>query len=312
MHSHMPEEWKIAVLIPCLDEERTIGNVVRDFKDVLPSADIYVYDNASTDATAAEASRAGAIVRSELRRGKGNVVRSMFRDIDADIYVMVDGDDTYSAADAEKLVSAVEGGADMAVGDRNIVGQYGRQGPRRFHLTGNLLVRTLVRGLFKSEIHDIMSGYRAFSRRFVKNYPVLFGGFQLETDMTVFASHRFLSVREIPVRYRERKEGGSPSKLRTYADGFAVILAIVNLYRYYRPFAFFSFLAVVFALSGLASGTPVLIEYIETRYILRVPLAILASSLVAIGANLFVSGILSDTVHRSQREAFETDIRRKS
>jgi hypothetical protein len=236
----------------------------------------------------------------------------MFADIEADIYVMVDGDDTYSAADAKKLVSAVEEGVDMVVGDRNIVGQYGRQGPRRFHLAGNLLVRTLVRGLFKSDIHDIMSGYRAFSRRFVKNYPVLFGGFQLETDMTVFASHRFLSVREIPVGYRERQVGENPSKLRTYSDGFAVILAIVNLYRYYRPFAFFSFLAVVFVLSGLAFGTPVLIEYIKTRYILRVPLAILASSLVAIGVNLFVSGILSDTVHRGQREAFETDIRRKS
>jgi glycosyltransferase involved in cell wall biosynthesis len=308
----MPGERNIAVLVPCLNEERTIGKVVRDFKVALPSADIYVYDNASTDSTAAEALRSGAVVRTESRRGKGNVVRSMFRDIEADIYVMVDGDDTYSAADAKKLLSAVVAGADMVVGDRNIVGQYGHQGPRRFHLTGNLLVRTLVRGLFKSEIYDIMSGYRAFSRRFVKNYPVLFGGFQLETDMTVFASHRFLSVREIPVKYRERKEGENPSKLRTYSDGLAVILAIVNLYRYYRPFAFFSFLAIVFALSGLASGTPVLIEYIETHYILRVPLAILASSLVAIGVNLFVSGILSDTVHRSQREAFETDIRRKS
>ncbi len=301
----------VAVLIPCLNEERTIGSVVRGFREAIPEADVYVYDNASTDTTAVEASRAGAIVRSERRRGKGNVVRSMFRDIEADIYVIVDGDDTYRAADAGKLVEAVEGGVDMVVGDRNIVGQYGRQGPRRFHLTGNLLVRTLVRGLFHSEVQDIMSGYRAFSRRFVKNYPVLFGGFQLETDMTIFASHRFLSVREIPVGYRERQEGESLSKLRTYSDGFSVILAIVNLYRYYRPFAFFSFLAALFVSFGLVSGIPVLIEYIETRYILRVPLAILASSLVAIGVNLFVSGILSDTVHRSQREAFETDIRRK-
>ena len=235
---------KIAVLIPCYNEEMTIGKVIDDFHRVCPDADVYVYNNNSTDATAAIAAAKGAIVREEYRQGKGNVIRSMFRDIDADCYIMVDGDDTYPAEDAWQAAQMVlKGQADMCIGDR-LSSTYFVENKRAFHNMGNRMVRFLINWIFRSDIHDIMTGCRAFSPLFVKSYPVISSGFEIETEMTIHALDKNMVIQEIPIRYRDRPDG-SESKLNTYSDGIRVICTILSLFKNYRPFQFFSLLSLI-------------------------------------------------------------------
>ena len=234
---------KIAVLIPCYNEELTIRAVVEDFKNVIPEADIYVYDNNSNDDTAKIAKEAGAIVVPEYRQGKGHVVRSMFRDIEADCYIMVDGDDTYPAKDAYNVAKLVlENKADMAIGDR-LSSTYFRENKRPFHNTGNKLVRTLINKIFKSEVKDIMTGCRAFNRKFVKSFPVLSNGFEIETEMSIHALDKRFLIAEIPIAYRDRPEG-SESKLNTFQDGYRVLKTILKLYKDYKPLSFFGLIAL--------------------------------------------------------------------
>lgn len=305
----MDTPLRIAVLIPCFNEEKTIAKVVADFRRELPDADIYVYDNNSSDRTVERAVAAGAIVRREPRQGKGFVVQRMLRDVDADVYVLVDGDDTYPAEVVGRMIGAIGDGADMVVGDRLSNGTYDKENKRSFHGFGNMLVRWLVNMLFKADLRDIMSGYRVFSRAFVKHYPVLVGGFQLETDMTIFALDRDFVIREVPVGYRDRPKG-SVSKLNTYSDGARVLLVIFNLFRYYRPLPYFTWLAAVFLVAGLVAGVPVVVEFIGTAYVTKVPSAVLAVAFVLLSALSFMSGIILDAVRRSDAEAFERGMKR--
>ena len=235
---------KIAVLIPCYNESKTIAKVVSDYKAVLPTADIYVYDNNSKDDTDKIANEAGAIVRYERRQGKGNVIRTMFREIDADCYIMIDGDDTYPAENAAEMCRLVlEEKVDMVIGDR-LSSTYFEENKRPFHNFGNSLVRGLINRLFHANVKDIMTGYRAFSKPFVKHFPVLSQGFEIETEMTIHALDKNFYIREVPVQYRDRPEG-SVSKLNTYSDGAKVLMTIARLFREYKPFLFFSIVAVL-------------------------------------------------------------------
>jgi len=295
---------QIAILIPCWNEEKTISKVIGDFREQLPDADIYVYDNNSKDRTVEISENAGAIVRREVRQGKGFVVQRMFREIDADIYVLADGDDTYPADAVKGMIDAVREGADMVVGDRLSSGAYAKENKRNFHGFGNSLVRSLVNILFKSDLKDIMSGYRVFSRDFVKNYPILVGGFQLETDMTIFALDRDFVIREMPIDYRDRPTG-SVSKLNTYTDGAKVLLVIFNLFRYYRPFPYFFSISIAFSLIGLCVGVPVVIGYLETGLVPKLPSAVLSVAFILLAALSFMCGIILDAVKRSGMESFE-------
>lgn len=302
---------KIAVLIPCYNEEKTIKKVVEDFKMVLPEATIYVYDNNSKDQTSTIAKKSGAIVRKEFRQGKGFVVQKMFREIDADLYLLVDGDDTYPADDAKNLINiSIKYDADMVVGDRLSNGTYAQENKRGFHNFGNALVKNMVNLFFKSDLRDIMSGYRVFSKKFVKNYPILVGGFQLETDMTIFALDRKFVIKEVPIIYRDRPEG-SVSKLNTYSDGFKVVMVIFNLFRYYRPFLYFSLFALLFIIVGLVIGLPVVLEYLKTSYISKVPSAILASGLMILGVLSLVCGLILDAIKRLNDEVSELNMKER-
>lgn len=302
---------KIAILIPCYNEEKTIKKVVGDFRKVLPEATVYVYDNNSKDQTSDIAQKSGAIVRKEFRQGKGFVVQKMFREIDADLYLLVDGDDTYPAEDAKKLVDvSIEYDVDIVVGDRLSNGTYAQENKRGFHNFGNALVKNMVNLFFKSNLKDIMSGYRVFSKKFVKNYPILVGGFQLETDMTIFALDRKFTIREVPIIYRDRPEG-SVSKLNTYSDGLKVVIVIFNLFRYYRPFLYFSLFALLFAITGLVIGLPVVLEYLKTSYISKVPSAILASGLMILGVLSLVCGLILDAIKRLSDEVSELNMKER-
>jgi len=273
---------KIAVLIPCYNEELTVEKVVKDFRKYLPMASIYVYDNNSTDRTYELAQNAGAIVRKEPRQGKGNVVKSMFRDIDADVYIMVDGDDTYPASEVEKLVEPVlNGSADMVIGDRLTNGTYFEENKRGFHGFGNNLVKGLINLLFNSDVKDIMTGYRAYSKKFVKLMPVMSEGFQIETEMTIFSLVYGMKIVEVPITYQDRPEG-SESKLNTFRDGFKVLVTLFDLFKDYRPFIFFTLVSLVFLILGLAIGIPVVLEFMSTNFITKVPSAVLAASLCII------------------------------
>lgn len=235
---------KIAVLIPCYNESKTIEKVIKDYKNALPEADIYVYDNNSSDGTDEIAENAGAIVRYEYHQGKGNVIRTMFRDIDADCYLMIDGDDTYPAENARQMVELViEKGVDMVIGDR-LSSTYFTENKRPFHNFGNTIVRSSVNKLFGGNLTDIMTGYRAFSPLFVKSFPVISKGFEIETEMSIFALDKNLHVESVPVTYRDRPEG-SESKLNTYSDGFKVLTTIMKLYKDYKPLPFFGFIALL-------------------------------------------------------------------
>lgn len=294
---------KIAVLIPCFDEGKTVAKVVKDFKKALPRAKIYVYDNNSTDDTSKKAKSAGAIVKSECRQGKGNVVRAMFCDIDADCYLMVDGDDTYPANRAKELCNMVlSSGVDMAIGDR-LSSNYFKENKRRFHNIGNRLVRFLINRIFKSDIKDVMSGYRAFSRTFVKTYPVLSGGFEVETEMTIHALDKRFSVKEMPITYKNREYG--KSKLNTFSDGAIVVRTIIRLFEECRPMMFFGFLAFLFSVIALIMGIPVVVEYFDTGVVPRFPTLITAGFLMMVALMMMVCGIILKVISRKHKEMFE-------
>lgn len=296
---------KVAVLIPCYNEAVTIGKVVDDFKRVLPDADIYVYDNNSKDDTAAIAEDHGAIVRTEPRQGKGNVVRQMFREIDADYYIMVDGDDTYPAEAAPRLLEPLMNDtADMTVGDRLSNGTYGEENDRAFHGFGNNLVRWLIKVIYGYAFDDVMTGYRAFNRIFVKTTPVLSEGFQIETELSIHAVDKRFRIVDVPIDYRDRPEG-SYSKLSTFGDGAKVLRAIASLFKDHKPMAFFGWLALILIVLGLIAGIPVIAEYFQTGLVPRFPTAILAIALVICGALSFTAGIILDTVAKTGRKQWE-------
>ena len=295
---------KVAVLLPCYNEEKTIGKVVRDFRDALPEADIYVYDNNSTDRTADEAAAAGAIVRHEYLQGKGNVIRRMFREVEADCYLMADGDDTYPAHHAPEMVELVlEKQVDMVIGDR-LSSTYFQQNKRPFHNLGNRLVRGLICQLWHTQVKDIMTGYRAFSRPFVKLFPVMSGQFEIETEMTIHALDKRFSLKEIPVEYRDRPEG-SVSKLNTFSDGFKVLRTIVTLFKEYRPMRFFGWLAVLLAVTAVALFIPVLSEYFETGLVQRFPTLFVSLFLFLAALQSLFTGLCLDVMVTKDRKQYE-------
>jgi len=295
---------KIAVLIPCYNESLTIEKVIKDYKKVLPEADIYVYDNNSTDHTDEISKKAGAIVRYEYRQGKGNVIRSMFRDIDADCYLMIDGDDTYPAESAREMCNYVlEGKADMVIGDR-LSSTYFTENKRPFHNFGNKIVRWSINKLFKNNIRDIMTGYRAFSYDFVKGFPVLSKGFEIETEMTIHAVDKNFKLVEMPIAYRDRPEG-SVSKLNTYKDGFKVLKTIASLFKEYKPGIFFGFFASIFLLVSLILGVPVFLEYFDTGLVPRFPSLIVSGIFLVISLLLWITGIILEVIVKKHHQLYE-------
>ena len=295
---------KIAVLIPCYNEALTVAKVVKDYKKALPNADIYVYDNNSSDGTDEIAKKAGAIVRYEYRQGKGNVIRSMFKDIDADCYLMIDGDDTYPAENAKEMCQYVlDGKADMVIGDR-LSSTYFTENKRAFHNFGNKLVRSLINHLFKSNIRDIMTGYRAFSYDFVKTFPVLSKGFEIENEMTIHAVYNNFKLIEIPVSYRDRPEG-SVSKLNTYSDGVKVLMTIARLFKEYKPTIFFSFVGTILLILSLIFGIPVFSEFFKTGLVPRFPTLIFALILLIISILMYITGIILEVVAKKNKQIFE-------
>lgn len=298
------EKRKIAVLIPCYNEAQTIEKVIKDYKQVLPDATIYVYDNNSRDETASIAQKAGAVVRHEYRQGKGNVIRTMFREIDADCYLMIDGDDTYPAENAKEMCDLVlSGKADMVIGDR-LSSTYFTENKRPFHNFGNRIVRFSINKLFHNEIKDIMTGYRAFSYEFVKGFPVLSKGFEIETEMTIHAVDKNFKLVEIPVNYRDRP-AGSVSKLNTYKDGFKVLKTIATLFKEYKPGMFFGLIAALFLLISLILGVPVFLEYFETGLVPRFPSLIVAGISLVIALLLWISGVILSVIVKKHRQLYE-------
>lgn len=302
----------IAVIIPCYNEALTIGKVIDDFRSELPEATVYVYDNNSTDGTAEIARTRGAIVKYEPRQGKGNVCRQMFRDIDADCYLMVDGDDTYPAESARSLCAPILAGeADMVVGDRLSNGTYAQQNARAFHGFGNDLVRAMIRWIYGYGFEDVMTGYRAMSRPFVKTFPVLSEGFQIETELSIHAVDRRWRIADVPVEYRNRPEG-SVSKLNTVRDGLKVIAMIGTLFKDYRPLKFFSLVALLFCIGGLCAGIPVVNEYLATGLVPRFPTAILAVALMFMAALSLATGFILDAVAKVERKQWELRVYRQT
>lgn len=294
----------IAVLIPCYNEAKTIKKVVEDTKAALPEAVIYVYDNNSTDDTAKIASEAGAVVRHEYVQGKGNVIRRMFREIDAKCYVMVDGDDTYPMESAKEMVSLVlEYNSDMVVGDR-LSSTYFTQNKRPFHNFGNSMVRATINHLFDCDIKDIMTGFRAFSYGFVKTFPVLSKGFEIETEMTIFAVQNNMQIDNVIVDYRDRP-AGSESKLNTYSDGFKVIGTILRLYKDYKPMGFFTIVALILAAIGVGFFVPVFIEYLETGMVAKFPTLIVCGFVLLASLQTFFTGLTLSQVNNQNRRDFE-------
>ena len=295
---------KIAVLIPCYNEEKTVEKVVRDFRAVLPEATVYVYDNNSSDRTAQLAEAAGAVVRHEYSQGKGNVLRRMFREIDAECYILVDGDDTYPAESAPEMCRLVlEHQADMVVGDR-LSSTYFTENKRPFHNFGNSLVRMSINCLFGAKIQDIMTGYRAFSFAFVKTFPVLSRGFEIETEMSIHAVQRNMQVENVVIEYRDRP-AGSVSKLNTYSDGARVLGTILKLYKNYRPFGFFTAIAVILALISLLFMVPVLTEYFVTGLVPRFPTLIVCGFVMIAALMLFVAGVILSSLLGKDKRDFE-------
>lgn len=295
---------KIAILIPCYNESKTIEKVIKDYKSVLPDADIYVYDNNSSDGTDIIAKEAGAIVRYEYRQGKGNVIRSMFKDIDADCYLMIDGDDTYPKESAIEMCNLIlDKKADMVIGDR-LSSTYFKENKRPFHNFGNVLVRGLINTLFKSKVRDIMTGYRAFSRDFVKTFPVLSKGFEIETEMTIHALDKNFLLKEIPIEYRDRPEG-SVSKLNTFSDGFKVLKTIARLFKEYKPQIFFNIIAAVFFIVSVIFAIPVFAEYFKTGLVPRIPTLIFSGFLAVISILMIVCGLILEVIVKKHRQLFE-------
>ncbi len=298
---------KIAVLIPCYNESKTIEKVVKDYHKVLPDADIYVYDNNSSDGTDKIAEKAGAIIRYEYKQGKGNVIRSMFKDIDADCYLMIDGDDTYPKENAVEMCNLIlERKADMVIGDR-LSSTYFTENKRPFHNFGNVLVRGLINFLFKSNVRDIMTGYRAFSYDFVKTFPVLSKGFEIETEMTIHALDKNFLLKEIPVEYRDRP-AGSVSKLHTFRDGAKVLKTITRLFKEYKPRLFFGLLSLLFFIISMIIGIPVFKEYFDTGLVPRFPSLIFAGFMLVISMLFFTCGIILEVVVKKHRQLFELEL----
>ena len=300
---------RTAVLIPCYNESKTIEKVICDFQKVLPEAVIYVYDNNSSDGTDAIAREAGAIVRYEYQQGKGNVIRRMFSEIDADCYLMVDGDDTYPAEAAAEMVNKVlDKRADMVVGDR-LSSTYFEENKRPFHNFGNSIVRWSINTLFKNDIKDIMTGYRAFSYRFVKTFPVLSQGFEIETEMSIHAVDKNMYVENVVIDYRDRPEG-SVSKLNTYSDGFKVILTIIRLFRTYRPGGYFGIIAAALALFSAIFFVPVLLAYASTGLVEKFPTLIVCGFVMIAAIVSFFAGLVLKTIYQKNRQDFEMELYR--
>lgn len=301
------DNQKIAVLIPCYNESQTIAKVVTDFKRVLPEADIYVYDNNSGDGTDEIARENGAIVRYEHMQGKGNVVRRMFREIDADCYILVDGDDTYPAEHAKEMAEWVLlKNVDMVIGDR-LSTTYFAENKRAFHGFGNKVVRSLINGIFKGNVKDIMTGYRAFSPLFVKNFPVISKGFEIETEMTIYALDKNIYIKEIPVEYRDRPEG-SQSKLNTVSDGMKVLGMILQLFREYRPLGFFTWIAVFLGAFGIGMFIPVFIDYLNTGLVERFPTLIVAGFMVVAALLFWMCGVILQVVVKKHKQLAEVQM----
>ncbi len=300
---------EIAVLIPCYNESKTIEKVVTEFKEALPNAVIYVYDNNSSDGTDEIAKKAGAVVRYEHQQGKGNVIRRMFSEIDAKCYIMVDGDDTYPATNVKEMADKILiDRADMVVGDR-LSSTYFKENKRPFHNFGNSLVRGSINMLFKSDIKDIMTGYRAFSYRFVKTFPVLSKGFEIETEMSIHAVDKNMYVENVVIDYRDRPEGSS-SKLNTYSDGFKVLRTIARLFRTYRPGRFFGIISLILVLLALIFIIPVVIEFVQTGLVPRFPTLIVCGFAVIAAIQSFFSGQILKTIYQKNRQDFEMDLYR--
>ena len=300
---------KIAVLIPCYNESKTIDKVVRDFKKALPEATIYVYDNNSKDGTDKIAKNAGAIVRYEHQQGKGNVIRRMFSEIDAECYLMVDGDDTYPAEAASQMVDKIlNDKADMIVGDR-LSSTYFEENKRPFHNFGNSIVRWSINTLFKNDIKDIMTGYRAFSYRFVKTFPVLSKGFEIETEMSIHAVDKNMFVENVIIDYRDRPEG-SESKLNTYSDGIKVLMTIMRLFRTYRPGGFFGVIASILALIAIIFFVPILITYSRTGLVPQLPTLIVCGFVMIAAIQSLFAGLVLKTIYQKNRQDFEMELYR--
>ena len=298
------ESKKIAILIPCYNESKTIEKVVKDYKKALPDADIYVYDNNSKDHTDEIASKAGAIVRYEYRQGKGNVIRTMFRDIDADCYLMIDGDDTYPAENAKEMCDLVlSGKADMVIGDR-LSSTYFTENKRPFHNFGNRIVRLLINKLFNNNIKDIMTGYRAFSYDFVKGFPVLSKGFEIETEMTIHAVDKNYKLVEIPVTYRDRPEG-SVSKLNTYSDGMKVLKTIATLFKEYKPMGFFGIISIILTIISLIFLIPPFAGYFATGEVAKFPSLIVGCFILLTAILSLMCGIILQVIVKKDRQQYE-------
>ena len=303
----MPD--KIAVLIPCYNESKTVSKVIRDMRKALPESVIYVYDNNSTDGTDEIARKEGAVVRYEYQQGKGNVIRSMFRDIDAQCYLMVDGDDTYPAEFAAQMCEKVlKNGTDMVVGDR-LSSTYFTENKRPFHNFGNSIVRGSINRLFKSDIKDIMTGYRAMSYRFVKTFPVLSRNFEIETEMTIHAVNYNMQVENVVVEYRDRPQG-SESKLNTYSDGFRVIRKMMQLYKNYKPLHFFGMLALLLIAVSVILFVPVFLEYLNTGLVPRFPTLIACGFILLAGIQSFFAGMMLEVMAAKDRKDFEYRLNR--
>lgn len=295
---------KIAVLIPCYNESKTIKKVIEDFKKNLPEAAIYVYDNNSIDGTDKIAKKAGAIVRYEKKQGKGNVIRTMFREIDAECYIMVDGDDTYPAENAVEMSNLVlDKKVDMVIGDR-LSSTYFSENKRPFHNLGNILVRGLINLIYKSNIRDVMTGYRAFSYRFVKTFPVLSKGFEIETEMTIHTLDKNMYFENVIIEYRDRPKG-SVSKLNTYSDGFKVIKTILTLFKNYKPFIFFNIISLILLMMGFAFLIPVLIEYFKTGLVLKMPSFLTSVFFFISSIQSFFGGLILQTMMKNKKQEFE-------
>ncbi|SHK61992.1 glycosyltransferase family 2 protein [Hespellia stercorisuis] len=298
---------KIAVLVPCYNESRTVEKVITDWKRELPEAVIYVYDNNSTDDTTQIAERAGAVVRHEYQQGKGNVIRRMFREIDAECYIMIDGDDTYPAEYGKEMVASVlERQVDMVVGDR-LSSTYFEENKRPFHNWGNSLVRGTINRLFKSNIRDIMTGYRAFSYQFVKSFPVLSKGFEIETEMSIHAIDKNMLVENVIIEYRDRPEG-SESKLNTYSDGFKVLKTIGRLYKNYKPMSFFGVISLLLCICAVILFVPVLAAYMKTGLVLRFPTLIVSGFMFIVSIQSLFTGLILSTLVEKNRQDFEAKL----
>ena len=303
----MEKNKKTAILIPCYNESKTIAKVIKDHQLVMPHADIYVYDNNSSDGTAEIAQKAGAIVRYEYRQGKGNVVRAMFRDIDADCYIMTDGDDTYPAEFALELEKQIYSNrADMAIGDR-LSSTYFTENKRPFHNIGNVLVRKLINVFFKAGVKDIMTGSRRFTREFVKSFPVTSKGFEIETEMTIFALDNNFKIVEVPIDYRDRPEG-SESKLNTYSDGYKVLKTIGKLFRDTKPYVFFSSISLFLLIIGGTFFVPIMMNYLETGTVAKYPTLIVITSLGIIAIISYFCGVILEVLKKQHRDNFERNL----